>query len=91
MFEIRTRKILLSSNAFASTSNIIYIAVTKNLDIGVLLVTISHLFLDTRFILNVKKEFIENRIYEKIESDIQSIEKNQNKLFEYVFKHEHRI
>lgn len=94
MFEIRTRKILLISNAIASTSNIIYTAVTKNpknLDIGGLLVTISHLFLDTRFILNVKKEFIENRIYEKIESDIQSIEKNQNKLFEYGFKHEHRI
>ena len=88
MFEVRTRKILLISNTIATTSNIVCSTVTKNpqgLDIGGLLVTIMHLFSDTRFILNVKKEFIENKIYEKIEDEIQTIDNNQDKLqdFEY--------
>lgn len=74
LFEVRTRKILLLSNTIASSSNIIYSVIThnpRNLDIGGLLVTLSHLICDTSFIVNVKKEFIENRIYEKIEEEIK--------------------
>lgn len=88
MFEVRTRKILLISNTIATTSNVIYSAVTrnpKNLDIGGLFVTLSHLFCDTRFIVNVKKEFIENRIYEKIEDELKAIDENQDKLFAYEY------
>ncbi|GFP76641.1 hypothetical protein [Clostridium fungisolvens] len=88
MFEVRTRKILLISNTIATTSNLILSAVTKNpknLDIGGLLVTLSHLFCDTRFIVNVKKEFIENRIYEKIEDELKAIDENQDKLFAYEY------
>ncbi len=88
LFEVRTRKILLISNTIATTSNIIYSAVTqnpKNLDIGGLLVTLSHLFCDTRFIVNVKKEFIENRIYEKIEDELKAIDENQDKLFAHEY------
>ena len=90
MFEIRTRKILLISNTIATTSNIVYSAVThnpKNLDIGGLLVTLSHLVCDTEFIVNVKKEFIENRIYEKIEDELKAIDNNQGKLFGYEYNH----
>lgn len=89
LFEIRTRKILLISNTIATTSNIIYSVVTDNpkaLDIGGLLVTISHLFRDTSFILNVKKEFVENRIYEKIDEEINGIEKNRDKLFTFEYQ-----
>ena len=49
LFEVRTRKILLISNSIASTSTIINTAITrnpKNLDIGSLLNTITHLFTD---------------------------------------------
>ena len=89
MFEVRTRKILLISNTIASTSNIIYSVVTGNpqaLDIGGLLITVMHLFSDTQFILDVKKEFIENRIYEKIEEEIELIDKNQTQLMDFEYK-----
>lgn len=89
MFEVRTRKILLISNTIATSSNIIYAAVTENpkaLDIGGLLVTIMHLFSDTRFMLNVKKEFIEDRLYEKIEDEIKAIEQNQDKLSDFEYR-----
>ena len=65
LYEVRTRKILLISNAIASTSTIINAAVTsnpKNLDIGSLLNTVTHLFTDIRFIARIKQEFIENEI-----------------------------
>ena len=90
MFEVRTRKILLVSNTIASTSNILYSLFTENpkaLDIGGLLVTLTRLFTDTRFILNVKREFIENRIYEKIEDELRLIDKNQNAITEFEYNH----
>jgi hypothetical protein len=63
LYEVRTRKILLYSNVIASTSNIIIALITKNpkiLDVGGLLITITRLFSDLRFIARVKQEFIEN-------------------------------
>lgn len=63
LFEVRTRKILLISNIIASTSSVITTSITQNskgLDIGGLLITLSRLFCDTRFILKIKKEFIES-------------------------------
>lgn len=90
MFEIRTRKILLISNAIASTSNIIYSVVTENpkaLDIGGLFNTISHLFFDSKFILSIKKEFIENKIYEKIENEIYQIENSRGKLNQFEYRY----
>lgn len=90
MFEIRTRKILLISNTIASTSNIIYSIVTENpkaLDIGGLFNTISHLFFDPKFMLNIKKEFIENKIYEKIENEIYQIENSREKLNQFEYRY----
>lgn len=84
LFEVRTRKILLISNTIASTSNVICSLITHNpsgLDLGGLLITISHLFRDVKFILNIKKEFLEKRIYEKIDKEMELIEKNEDKLF----------
>lgn len=76
MLDIRRRKILLVSNLIASSSNIIYSVVTndyKKLDIGGILVTISHLFLDVRFMTKVKKEFVENIINEDFERRLNEI------------------
>ena len=76
LYEVRTRKILSISNAIASASNIAYVAITKNvkmLDLGGLLVTISRLFSDARFIARVKQEFIEGKLndeWERISNDI---------------------
>lgn len=90
LYEVRTRKILLIANTIGTSSNLISSCCTKNikaLDIGGLLVTLSHLFTDTRFLLNVKKEFVENKLYEKIENDIKELDKIEAELIAYGEKH----
>lgn len=77
LFEVRTRKILLISNSIASTSTIINTVITKNpknLDIGSLLNTITHLFTDLRFIMRIKQEFIENEISNRLMKEITEID-----------------
>lgn len=77
LYEVKTRKILLISNAIASTSTVINAAVTsnpKNLDIGSLLNTVTHLFTDIRFIARIKKEFIENEISDRLQKEIAEID-----------------
>lgn len=77
LFEVRTRKILLISNAIASTSTVINAVITenvKNLDIGSLLNTVSHLFTDVRFIARIKQEFVENEISNKLQKEIREID-----------------
>ncbi len=64
LYEVRTRKILTYSNIMGSTSNIIETIITKkpkSLDIGGLLVTISRICMDVRFIYLLKREYIQNR------------------------------
>ena len=77
IYEVKTRKILLISNSIASTSTIINAGITsnpKNLDIGSLLNTITHLFTDVRFILKIKKEFIESEIADRLQKEIDEID-----------------
>lgn len=77
LYEVRTRKILLISNSIASTSTIINTAITKNpknLDIGSLLNTVTHLFSDIRFISKIKKEFINNEISDRLKKEIAEID-----------------
>lgn len=59
----------------------------KSLDIGGLLVTLTHLFSDTRFLLSVKKEYIENKLYEKVEDEIQQLNILEEELINYGEKH----
>lgn len=83
IFEVRTRKILLYSNALASTGNVAVTLLTKNiktLDIGGLLTTITRLYSDTRFIARVKEEFIQGRL----DDELQQILKNADDML-YVF------
>lgn len=77
LFEVRTRKILLISNSIASTSTIIHAGITsnpKNLDIGSLLNTVTHLFTDIRFIARIKEEFIEDQISDMLQKEIEKID-----------------
>lgn len=77
LFEVRTRKILLISNAIASTSTVVNAAITsnpKNLDIGSLLNTAMHLFTDLRFIAKIKEEFVEGEISKRLEKEIMAID-----------------
>lgn len=77
LYEVRSRKILLISNAIASSSTIINATITsnpKNLDIGSLLNTMTHLFTDVRFIMKIKQEFIENEIAERVQKEILEVD-----------------
>lgn len=77
LYDVRTRKILLVSNTIASTSTIINTAITnnpKNLDIGSLLNTMTHLFSDIGFITKIKKEFVENEISDRLEKEIAKVD-----------------
>ena len=77
LYEVRSRKILLTSNVIASSSTIINASITsnpKNLDIGSLLNTISHLFTDVRFILRIKQEFIESEIAERVQKELSTVD-----------------
>lgn len=61
LYEVKTRKILLYSNLLASSSNIVYCAISeniKNFDLGGLMVTIYRIFSDVTFMEGVKREFI---------------------------------
>lgn len=68
---VRTKKILMYSNMIASTSNVIYAGFTKNinnLDFGGAIVTCYQLFNTSKFIGDIKYEFINtklNEIYEE--------------------------
>lgn len=75
VYEVRTRKILSYSNVIASSSNIIYTAASyftgnaagmKKFDFGGLLVTLYRLFTDRKRILEIKKEFLTNEFYKKV-------------------------
>lgn len=77
LYEVRTRKILLISNSIASTSNIIQTVITdnpKNLDIGGLLVTLSHLFMDLRFISRIKEEFIKQELNKDLIKELERLD-----------------
>lgn len=82
IFEVRTRKILLVSNAIASSSTIINSVVTSNikkLDMGNLLNTIAHLFIDFKFITKLKQEFIRMEMG-KIQKVLLETDKLYNKI-----------
>lgn len=76
-YEVRTRKILLYSNSMASAGNIAFSAATQDwgkLDVGGIIVTITRLFSDIKFITKVKKEFIEKGVNEKLFSELDNID-----------------
>lgn len=69
MYEVRTRKILSYSNAIASGSNTIYVAMTGDmtkLDVGGLIVTLYRIVSDYKFINQIKKDFLKDEIYNQI-------------------------
>ena len=67
LYEVKTRKILSYSNLIASTSNVLLVAINaslgngnalKSLDVGGIIVTIYRLIADTKFIREIKEEFV---------------------------------
>lgn len=77
LYEVRTRKIILYSNLIASTSNVIATAVTKDLkklDVGGILVSLTRLVTDVKFMSDVKYEFIQDKLDEQFEGISEEIE-----------------
>lgn len=65
MYQARTKKIILISNVFATSSSVIQAAVFKNpkcLDIGGAAVLVYRLFSDVRFIARLKEEFVQSEL-----------------------------
>ncbi|WP_434794540.1 hypothetical protein TPDSL_15800 [Terrisporobacter petrolearius] len=76
-YEARTRKIIMYSNAIASSCNVITTVILKNpkkLDIGGLLVTISRLFTNIRFITRLKEEFIQANLDAGLQKELEDID-----------------
>ena len=80
LYQVRTRKILLTANCVASSSNVLYcalfgavtkdpISAAKKLDIGGFIETIHRLVSDTKFINDVKLEFVIGNFYKLIQNN----------------------
>lgn len=72
LYQVRTRKILLTANCISSYSNIIFCTLlndAKRLDIGGFIETIHRLISDTKFINDIKHEFIIGGFYKMIQGD----------------------
>lgn len=72
LYEVRTRKILIYSNLIATSGNLAVVAIThdmQKLDIGGMAVTICRLITDTKFIRQVKEDFIFGSYREMIMGD----------------------
>lgn len=85
MYEVKTRKILSYSNAIASGSNILYVALSQDiskLDIGGILVTIYRLITDYKFIKSIKKEFLEKQWYNVVMGDFDEFDYLQEGIYE---------
>ena len=80
LYEVKTRKILSYSNAIASSSNVLYVALSQDLsrlDIGGIIVTIYRLISDRKFITSVKREFLENQWYNAVMGDFETFDYTQ--------------
>ncbi|PNY22118.1 hypothetical protein ASN88_00740 [Streptococcus parauberis] len=89
LYDVRTRKILLISNSIATSSSIItaYISENpKNLDIGGLLNTISRIFLDGKFLMKIKEEFIKSELDAKLQKEIDEVDALYERFFDRKYK-----
>ena len=83
LYSVRTRKIIMYSNAIATGSNILWVtanmmggneAAIKQLDIGGLIVTIKRLVSDPEYIRQVKEEFVLGGFRNLISGDTLELE-----------------
>ena len=83
LYSVRTRKIILYSNAIATGSNVIWVGANvgagdksqvKNLDIGGLIVLMKRLYTDTEYIQQIKEEFVLGGFREQIQGEDLGLE-----------------
>jgi hypothetical protein len=83
LHEVRTRKILMYSNAIATASNLFYVACTndvKKLDIGGLIVTVHRIVTDEKFIRQVMHEFIDTNVSSVYSKELSLVNEEYEKL-----------
>ncbi len=82
-YKIRTNKIISYSNLIATTSNVLYVAISaylgnekalKKLDIGGIIVTIHRLITDLKFRAEIEKEFLEKEFYKQVMGEVNLME-----------------
>ena len=88
LFEVKTRKIILYSNAIATGSNVLYTGIKtgvtgdvtqlRKLDWGGLLVLLKRLREDTKFIREIKEEFITSEFNKLIQGEDLQLEEINN-------------
>lgn len=69
LYKMKTKKIIAYSNTIATTSNILYVAFTKDiekLDIGGMIVTLHEIVSSVKMHNKLEEEFIANKWYENI-------------------------
>lgn len=83
LYSVRTRKIILYSNAIAKGSNVIWVGANvaagdksqiRNLDIGGLMVLMKRLYTDTEYIRQIKEEFVFGGFRKQIQGDDLELE-----------------
>jgi hypothetical protein len=82
LYEVRKRKILLIANTIASSSNILYVALSKDLkklDLGGLLVTIYRVVSDLSFIRKIKQEFMNEQFDKSISEELEFLDVELNR------------
>lgn len=85
LYKVRTRKIILYSNVIASTSNVIYVAFSKDikkLDIGGLLVTFYRIMKDEKFITKVMDEYVNSELNSIYDNELNKVNEEFNRLLE---------
>lgn len=76
LYEVRTRKILCISNIVISTSDIVKMLITKNvrnMDLGQILNLCGCLFFDTKFLLEIKKEFVKKEFDNEFQREYEKV------------------
>ncbi|GEO46179.1 hypothetical protein [Companilactobacillus kimchii] len=74
LYKVRTQKIISYSNIIASTSNVLFVAISsfcgvnniKDLDIGGLIVTIGTVLRNSKVQEDIYQEFMQNKLYKEI-------------------------
>lgn len=76
-YEVRTRKIMIISNSIATSSNVVSAALLRMpgmIDLGGLLVTVTRLFSDIRFITKVKEEYIQSVLDKGLQTELDNLD-----------------
>lgn len=85
LYEVKTKKILMYSNVLASTSNILYVIFTEEinkLDIGGILVTIHRIASDEKFIRKIMYEFIDINVSKIYEEELKRVNAEYDAILE---------